>query len=57
MPYTAPACKKTWTLAKAKNRSCGFDLCPGFWDWLVREVAQAKCLVYGAWGRNLRPVD
>jgi len=26
-------------LIEAKNRHYGFDFCPGFWDWLVREQA------------------
>ena len=25
------------TLIQAKNEYYGFDLCPGFWDWLDRK--------------------
>ena len=29
------------TLIQAKNEYYGFDLCPGFWDWLDRKTGEA----------------
>ena len=29
---------------QAKNLHYGFDFCPAFWDWIVREYAAAKVL-------------
>ena len=31
------------TFIQAKNLHYGFDFCPGFWDWIVRENA-AGCV-------------
>jgi len=27
---------------QAKNLHYGFDICPGFWDWLIQANAQGK---------------
>ena len=27
---------------EAKNRYYGFNFCPGFWDWLIRQNAVGK---------------
>jgi hypothetical protein len=32
----------TDTFIQAKNLHYGFDFCPGFWDWLVREHAAGR---------------
>ncbi len=38
MPYLLDAN----VFIQAKNFHYGFDICPGFWDWLVRANAQGK---------------
>jgi hypothetical protein len=35
------------TFIQAKNLHYGFDFCPGFWDWIVRENAAGRVFSIG----------
>jgi len=39
---------------EAKNRYYGFDICPGFWDWLVAENAASRVVSIDKVGDELR---
>lgn len=38
---------------RAKNQHYGFDLCPGFWNWIDREHVTGK--VFSIQGASVNP--
>jgi len=49
MPYVIDAS----SLIEAKDRYYGFDFCPGYWDWLLRENARGVVFSIDKVGREL----
>jgi hypothetical protein len=42
---------------ESKDRYYGFDICPGFWDWLIRENAAGRVFSIEKVSGELRAVD
>ena len=53
MPYLLDAN----VFIQAKNLHYGFDICPGFWDWLVQANAQGKVFSIEKVGDELEAVN